>query len=148
MFKENRFYRSNRWHGMSERPGEPCETSISRIMVTGFETKDIEWAWSTVNKEFIPPSYRNRGKKNQKMVSSRNEKNKYIGRKLEVFTKFKGVHLGIYLQEDICYVLVIHFCGCNALCYNANLWKFSPFPIYYELKYGDYQNSRGEKLKQ
>ena len=71
MFKENRFTAAI--DGKSERPGEPCETSIPRIMVTGLETKGIERECSSVNKEFIPPSCRN-GEKIQPMVSSRHEK--------------------------------------------------------------------------
>lgn len=42
--------------GTSDRPGDPCETSMPRINVGLLETKGMEFEGSIVRKEFIPPS--------------------------------------------------------------------------------------------
>lgn len=39
-----------------DMPGEPCDTSIPRMMVEALETTGIEGDLSTVNIEFNPPS--------------------------------------------------------------------------------------------
>ena len=44
--------------GTSDWPGDPCETSIPRIIVGTFETIGMDGECSTANKEFSPPSYR------------------------------------------------------------------------------------------
>lgn len=43
--------------GMSDCPGDPCDTSIPKIMVGVFETIGIEGENSVDNIEFRPPSY-------------------------------------------------------------------------------------------
>jgi hypothetical protein len=43
--------------GMSDWPGEPCDTSIPNIIVGTFETKGMFRDCSIANKEFKPPSY-------------------------------------------------------------------------------------------
>ena len=42
--------------GISDCPGEPCETSIPRIIVGTFETIGMDGECSTANKELSPPS--------------------------------------------------------------------------------------------
>jgi hypothetical protein len=43
--------------GMSDWPGEPCDTSIPNIIVGTFETNGMFRDCSMANKEFKPPSY-------------------------------------------------------------------------------------------
>lgn len=42
--------------GMSDCPGEPCDTSIPRMRVGALETIGREGEASTLNNEFNPPS--------------------------------------------------------------------------------------------
>lgn len=42
--------------GISDCPGEPCDTSIPRIIVGNLDTKGIEGECSTARTEFKPPS--------------------------------------------------------------------------------------------
>lgn len=42
--------------GTSDRPGDPCETSIPKIIVGVLETNGIVGESSMCSKEFIPPS--------------------------------------------------------------------------------------------
>ena len=48
--------------GMSDWPGEPCDTSIPNIIVGTFETNGMFRDCSMANKEFKPPSYPDMGK--------------------------------------------------------------------------------------
>jgi hypothetical protein len=51
--------------GISDRPGDPCETSIPKISVGVSVIRGIREECSIANKEFIPPSYIKKKTRNQ-----------------------------------------------------------------------------------
>lgn len=53
--------------GTLDWPGEPCETSIPKIIVGAVETRGIIWEYSACSTEFNPPSCHNKIQQSAKM---------------------------------------------------------------------------------
>jgi len=81
--------------GTSDCPGDPCETSIPRMMVGTLETTVKAGVRSTLNSELSPPSC--------SVYASEIEHKK----QMNLWYKKERDHLCVDLQKTVCKILII-----------------------------------------
>ena len=85
--------------GTSDCPGDPCETSIPRMMVGTLEITVKAGVRSTLNMELRPPSYR---EYIHQILYTRSKMNDWYKEK-----KKDRDHLGVDLQKTVGKILII-----------------------------------------
>lgn len=126
--------------GTSDWPGEPCETSIPRIIVGTLDTKGIEGVCSITNIEFNPPSWKRIDRMWEVIYSKDIEVISFLlyffsfyafignGSGFDKFPHYRVSHLCVDLKQNICEVLIVDSSWRNALCNNSIFREILSFP--------------------
>ena len=110
---------------MSDRPGEPCETSMPRIIVGVSIINGICGECSIASREFIPPSY---------VKARQHQYHPWDTNTKILLASFSNKYLRIDLKENICKILVVNLSWGHALCNNTKITETSLLPRSFKMR--------------